>query len=185
MGRPKSIITKAELAAVLGLSKGRISQLSKRDGFPCRPDGRIDRERAVQWYHDAGLGNGVTKRGPRPKAASVEIPTRPSTDSSGAYHAVLDALLRIASPAAVLRFAAVALRAGCSAESAYCVAQWFACQPALDLTEINADDLSDFTEPTREQWIQLLGPDFDFDAADGMHDAATFIETSPPGPPAA
>lgn len=80
MGRPKTIITKAELAAVLGLSKARISQLCKREDFPVRPDGRVSREAAVRWYKDAGLADRATKRGPKrkqPKAAAV-----PSVDSS-------------------------------------------------------------------------------------------------------
>jgi hypothetical protein len=67
MGRPKSIISKSELAAVLGLSKGRISQLSKREDFPSRPDGRVDREKAIRWYNDVGLAQQVTKRGPKPR----------------------------------------------------------------------------------------------------------------------
>ena len=48
MGRPKSIISKSELAKELSLSKGRISQLVKA-GLPVRPDGRVDRGKALAW----------------------------------------------------------------------------------------------------------------------------------------
>ena len=82
MGRPKTIITKAELAAVLGLSKARISQLCKREDFPVRPDGRVSREAAVRWYKDAGLADRATKRGPkrkqpRPPRSPRSIPPSP------------------------------------------------------------------------------------------------------------
>lgn len=81
MGRPKSIISKSELAVVLGLSRGRITQLSKREDFPSRPDGRVDRERAVKWYRDVGLAQQSTKRGPKPKAPAVETTQRKAAAS--------------------------------------------------------------------------------------------------------
>jgi hypothetical protein len=183
MARPKSIISKAELAGILGLSKGRISQLSKRKDFPLRSDGRIDRERAVQWYHDdAGLGNGATKRGPKPKAPAVEF--RPAAPGDG-YQAILDALRRITAPDAVLRFAAVALRAGCSAEQAYVLATWYSCLPSLELSEVDGDDLADLSEPTHAQWAGLFGPDFDLHSAESEFDRVTWPEIDPDRNPAA
>lgn len=46
-------VTKAELAALLGVSKPRISQLVKL-GLPVRPDGRVDQAAALAWC-DANL----------------------------------------------------------------------------------------------------------------------------------
>jgi hypothetical protein len=43
-----AIITKAELARVLDLSRARISQLCKI-GLPVRPDGKVNRVEAVAW----------------------------------------------------------------------------------------------------------------------------------------
>lgn len=42
------IISKAELARVLGRSRARISQLCNL-GLPVRPDGKLDRGQAVAW----------------------------------------------------------------------------------------------------------------------------------------
>jgi len=70
MARPKTIVTKSELAGILGLSKGRISQLSQREDFPSRPDGRINRNEAVAWYKSTGLAD-RRKRGPKAKVRAV------------------------------------------------------------------------------------------------------------------
>lgn len=43
-----AIITKAELARELDLSRARISQLCKI-GLPVRPDGKVNRAEAVEW----------------------------------------------------------------------------------------------------------------------------------------
>lgn len=45
---PPEIITKAELATLLGVSRPRVSQLV-RDGLPVRADGKLDREAALGW----------------------------------------------------------------------------------------------------------------------------------------
>ena len=67
MARPKTIISKAELAEVLHLTRGRISQLYAREDFPKRVDGRVDRDVAVRWYESVGLAQQSLKRGPKPK----------------------------------------------------------------------------------------------------------------------
>jgi predicted DNA-binding transcriptional regulator AlpA len=101
MARPKTIISKAELAAVLGLSRARITQLSKRKDFPSRSDGRVNRERAVKWYHDAGLAEQFRKRGPKPRHPAVAKSTLvaervmavPADSSSGSSRSDLEAAL--------------------------------------------------------------------------------------------
>lgn len=49
MGRPKLIVTKTEMAKLLQVSPGRISQLLKL-GLPVRSDGRLDRQACASWY---------------------------------------------------------------------------------------------------------------------------------------
>jgi phage terminase Nu1 subunit (DNA packaging protein) len=73
MARPKTIISRADLAGILGLSRARITQLSKRKDFPLRPDGMVNRAEAVQWYTDAGLAQQTVKRGPKPAPAVIPI----------------------------------------------------------------------------------------------------------------
>ena len=45
---PDETISKAQLARELGVSRARVSQLVK-GGLPVRPDGRLDRARALAW----------------------------------------------------------------------------------------------------------------------------------------
>jgi hypothetical protein len=64
------VITKAALARELGLSRARISQLC-RTGLPVRPDGKLDRAKAVAWVKanvDSWRGGWCLRRkaGPRP-----------------------------------------------------------------------------------------------------------------------
>src|ERR1039458_5249709 len=70
MARPRSYITKAELATVLGLSKGRVTQLISK-GMPVRADGKVNRAQAEKWYHDAGLAEQFRKRGPKPRHSAA------------------------------------------------------------------------------------------------------------------
>ncbi|MBX9927084.1 MAG: hypothetical protein K2Y05_12060, partial [Hyphomicrobiaceae bacterium] len=46
-----NVATKAEFAARVGLTRGRISQLIGR-GLPVRPDGRIEVEVGLRWMED-------------------------------------------------------------------------------------------------------------------------------------
>jgi hypothetical protein len=74
MGRPKVLISKAQLAGVLGLTPSRISQMVKRPDFPSRPDGKVNQAAAVQWYKDCGLADQAIKRGPKGKRRQVSGP---------------------------------------------------------------------------------------------------------------
>ena len=65
MARPRTIISKAELAAVLKLSRGRVTQLASK-GLPVRADGRVNRDEAVLWYR-SNVREDIAKRGPKPK----------------------------------------------------------------------------------------------------------------------
>jgi phage terminase Nu1 subunit (DNA packaging protein) len=44
----KSVITKAQLSEMLGISRPRVSQFVQQ-GMPVRPDGRLDRIAALTW----------------------------------------------------------------------------------------------------------------------------------------
>lgn len=56
-----TIITKAGLAAELGISKARVSQYC-RAGLPVRPDGKLNREDALYWIrHQVNTGYHPTK----------------------------------------------------------------------------------------------------------------------------
>lgn len=186
MARPRTIVTKAELAGILGLSKARISQLYQREDFPVRPDGRVNRDEAVRWYKDVGLADRI-KRGPKSKVASISTqPTSVAAPKDSAAEFLADhvhaarvmALEEIATPAEALRFARVARRIGVTPEQAYALALWYACQPCLTLDDIEAEELDSFTEPTREQWVEVLGA-IDFKVAEALHDRATASETTP------
>ena len=68
----KSICSKAELAVALNLSRGRISQLVKL-GLPIRPDGRVIRDRAVQWYRDNIVPHNIEPQPGAPPAARPAV----------------------------------------------------------------------------------------------------------------
>jgi len=93
MARPRSLITKAEFARELNISKGRVSQLLKL-GLPVR-DGRIDRVEGGCWYRaniarPAGSAdvvvNGARVAGLSASSAGVEAPK--ASDSDVAVSAV-------------------------------------------------------------------------------------------------
>jgi hypothetical protein len=75
MGRPKTVLSKAELAAVLKLSKGRVTQLIAK-GLPVRSDGKVDRNAAVGWYHD-NVRESMAKRGPKAKVQAMPAAVAP------------------------------------------------------------------------------------------------------------
>jgi hypothetical protein len=72
----RSVISKAELAAELKLSRGRITQLIG-EGLPTRPDGRLNRGEAVRWYRQ-NFPKGPLKTGPKPKVEGADA-SSPST----------------------------------------------------------------------------------------------------------
>ena len=78
---PDETISKAQLARELGVSRARVSQLVK-GGLPVRPDGRLDRARALAWVRAnnfSWLGgwwvreNSGTRRESAPTASFPEL----------------------------------------------------------------------------------------------------------------
>jgi hypothetical protein len=57
-----TIITKASLAAELGITKARVSQYVKA-GLPVRTDGKLDRERALNWIGRNVAADAVADKG--------------------------------------------------------------------------------------------------------------------------
>jgi hypothetical protein len=172
-------------------------------GLPLRTDGKLDRSEALRWIAGSTSGAGGGWDGDHGRASLREralallaatapavqpVQRAPQADhGADARRVAVDILRRIAAPLEVLGFARVALRAGCSPEQAYVLAGWFAVQPTLNLSEITSDDLVDvdFPEPTEEQWKNLLGGDFDFDAAGELENEVTRPEIDPAREPEA
>ena len=89
-----------------------------------------------------------------------------------------EALTLLAAPDEVLKFAGVALRAGCTPQQAYIVGTWYAMRPALALPVV-PEDLVGFEDVTPSQWRKMLGSDFDLAAAEDAYELATAPELGP------
>jgi hypothetical protein len=143
------VITKAELARELDLSRARISQLCGM-GLPVRPDGRVNRAEAVAWvkanvcswrggwWGDLRQKTGQAgRRAPIPAAALAggvdlgelpelgELPDTPDLIAEIGEGAVIDFMNEARRTRNVESFARVALRFGCTMQQAYAVAWWF------------------------------------------------------------
>jgi hypothetical protein len=141
------VITKAELARELNLSRARISQLCGI-GLPVRPDGKVNRGEAVAWvkanvcsWRGGWWGNLRQKagRGRAPIPAAdlaggmdlgeipelAELPDTPDLIAEIGEAAVIDFMNEVRRTGNVESFARVALRFGCTMQQAYAVARWF------------------------------------------------------------
>jgi hypothetical protein len=141
------VITKAELARELDLSRARISQLCGM-GLPGRPDGRVNRAEAVAWvkanvcsWRGGWWGNLRQKAGrgraPLPTAALAggmdlgelpelaELSDTPDLIAEIGEAAVIDFMNEARRTGSVETFARVALRFGCTMQQAFAVARWF------------------------------------------------------------
>jgi hypothetical protein len=139
------VITKAELARELNLSRARISQLCKI-GLPVRPDGKLNRAEAVAWvkgnvcsWLGGWWGNLRQKTGRAPMpAASItggmdlaelpelgELPDLPDPIAEIGEAAVIDFMNEVRRTENIESFARVALRFGCTMQQAFAVARWF------------------------------------------------------------
>lgn len=141
------VITKAELARELDLSRARISQLCGM-GLPVRPDGRVNRAEAVAWvkanvcsWRGGWWGNLRQKAGrgraPMPTASLAgglelgelpelaELPDTPDLIAEIGEAAVIDIMNEVRQTGNIESFARVALRFGCTMQQAYAVARWF------------------------------------------------------------
>jgi len=141
------VITKAELARELDLSRARISQLCGM-GLPVRPDGRVNRAEAVAWvkanvcsWRGGWWGNlrQKTGRGRAPIPAAdlaggmdlgnlpelAELPDTPDLIAEIGEAAVIDFMNEVRRTGNVETFARLALRFGCTMQQAFAVARWF------------------------------------------------------------
>jgi len=143
------VITKAELARELDLSRARISQLCGM-GLPVRPDGKVNRAEAVAWvkanvcsWRGGWWGNlrqkGGRRRAPMPAASMWggidladlpelgDLPNLEIPDWEGELReaAVIDFMNDVRRTGNIESFARVALRLGCTMQQAYALARWF------------------------------------------------------------
>jgi hypothetical protein len=131
------VITKAELARELNLSRARISQLCKA-GLPVRPDGKLNHEEAVAWVKGnvfSWLGGWELRKargGAMPAAVAVlpefgELPDLEIPDWEGEIReaAVIDFMNEVRRTGNIENFARVALRFGCTVQQAFAVARFF------------------------------------------------------------
>ncbi len=141
------VITKAELARELDLSRARISQLCGM-GLPVRPDGRVNRAEAVAWvkanvcsWRGGWWGNLRQKagRGRAPIPAAdlaggmdlgelpeiAELPDTPDLIAEIGEAAVIEFMNEARRTGNIETFARLALRFGCTMQQAFAVARWF------------------------------------------------------------
>jgi hypothetical protein len=79
---PDETISKAHLARELGVSRARVSQFVGR-GLPVRPDGRLDRGRALAWVRDhnfSWLGGWAVRQKDAPRRESAPPASIPELD---------------------------------------------------------------------------------------------------------
>jgi len=143
------VITKAELARELDLSRARISQLCGM-GLPVRPDGRVNRAEAVAWvkanvcsWRGGWWGNLRQKAGrgraPIPAADLAggmdlgnlpelgELPDTPDLIAEIGEAAVIDFMNEVRRTENVKTSARLALRFGCTMQQAFAVARCSIC----------------------------------------------------------
>ncbi len=141
------VITKAELAQELDLSRARISQLCMM-GLPVRSDGKLNRAEALGWvkanvcsWRGGWWGNLRQKagRGRAPMPAAdlaggmdlgefpelAELPDTPDLIAEIGEAAVIDFMNEVRRTENIETFARVALRFGCTLQQAFAVARWF------------------------------------------------------------
>jgi hypothetical protein len=141
------VITKAELARELDLSRARISQLCMM-GLPVRPDGKLNRAEAMAWvkanvcsWRGGWWGNLRQKAGRGRAPISVadlagrmdlgnlpelaELPDTPDLIGEIGEAAVIDFMNEVRRTGNVETFARLALRFGCTMQQAFAVARWF------------------------------------------------------------
>jgi len=141
------VITKAELARELDLSRARISQLFLM-GLPVRPDGKLNRAEAVAWvkanvysWRGGWWGDlrqkAGRRRAPMPAdslAGGLELATLPELGEPPdlpdpiaeiGEAAVIDFMNEVRRTGNIEGFARMALRFGCTMQQAYAVARWF------------------------------------------------------------
>ena len=135
------VITKADFARELNLSRARISQLCKI-GLPVRPDGKLNRAEALAWVKGnvfSWLGGWELRKprggaNPAPMPAAVadlpefdELPDLEIPDWEGELReaAVIDFMNEVRQTGNMESFARVALRFGCTMQQAFAVARFF------------------------------------------------------------
>jgi len=118
------VITKAELARELNLSRARVSQLCKI-GLPGRPDGKLNRAEAIAWvkanvHSWRGGWWGDIRQKPNARRGPVQDESAETAEA-----AVIHFINEARQTGNIESFAHMALRFGCSMQQAFAVARWF------------------------------------------------------------
>lgn len=184
----EDIVTKASLAAELGCSRSRLSQLK---GMPIRPDGKLNRPEVLAWIikfksgHRGGWHEGIRGKDLHTRAKALlatsenqksKTERRPATDrlpvnlpeavKSVPFNreVTVDVLRQVSSPVEALAFAVYSMEFGCTPEQAYALGTLHAVMPLLCFEEIEYEDIRHLPDPTKKEWRSVLG-DVDFGAA--------------------
>jgi DNA invertase Pin-like site-specific DNA recombinase len=180
----EKLITPAEYARLRGLNRSTIGRQIAEGKIPTA-DGKIDPV-AADRARDRNIDQGRREQAARQKARRAKKPIPLAVQpirralTAADKGAVVDTLQQILAPEEILRFARVALRAGCSSQQAYVLATWFSVQPTMNLDGVEVEDLCNgFEDPTDDAWREVLGKDFDFDSADAKYDEISGPETAP------
>lgn len=161
MAKAKTVVSKAEFAGILGVSRGRVSQMCAQ-GLPVLPDGRVHIAAGKEWYQ-ANVSP-RTKDEKAPAAPVVMTPKAAPPSFENIRQAVgLEIFERICSTETTTQFARVCRAVGCTPEAAYSLASWLGCACALANPGLDLDDLQPAPEP---DWAQVLGQPIDREAVD-------------------
>jgi transcriptional regulator with XRE-family HTH domain len=144
-------LSKSELAARLGLSKGRVSQLAAQ-GLPVEPDDRVDAIEAARWV----LDNLYSMKAAPTRQAARELMTLAHTWNALAYAAAEIPV------AVVLAAAEMGLTREAAERLAGLALLFWAIEPNELLTETGGPELL-LPHPEAWQgqinWAELFGPD--------------------------
>lgn len=153
-----TIISKAALAAELGVTKGRVSQYLTA-GLPERADGKLDREAALNWLSLNARSGPDHRKGPA--RARTLVPQRPAVKAMDGVEAARRALVFM-----LCRdqhyVATTAVDLGLPVAMAYALAD----QIHMGLLDVAREHLGHFGVPGLAAAFVLDHPDFDAQAPD-------------------
>lgn len=176
----KDVISKTELAALLGFTKPRITQLIRK-GLPVLADGQIDRKAALDWHrkycsgHRGGWGpHGRQTRAMREQAEAKQAqPADDYSDLSDYGRGAVDMANYLRLPAHIAAFAEVMAAHGCTAAQSAGAAQaigmfvgiWTADIAAKILGKPDASVVRIYDEqPNWQSVAEITGERIDVDA---------------------
>jgi hypothetical protein len=164
-------LTPAQYARLRGLNRSTVCRQIAAGVIPTMGDGMID-PKAADAARERNLDpcareRAAVRKANRPAGIAPSSGVAPSGETTRRI------LLQISGPEAVLGFARLALRAGCTPLQSYILGNMHGVRSALALDSVDPMDLGDLPEASETQWAELLGRDFDFERADVEEDRIT------------